>query len=166
MRNWRWKLIALVGIISLLWVGIYYGNRRIVLTGAARVLEEAEQYELYSLLPQEESKRGRPNFQGYPVRGRCSVTDPAIRKRLTDVLRAGSRWGSAMSCFEPRHGIRVKKGQQETDFVICFECNLVQICTNGRRSGAFVIDSSAQRVFDDVLQRAGIPMAPDALEKK
>jgi len=151
-------------VVALAAVGVYWFTRDKIPRDAARALEEAEQYELYSILPRQEPAESRPEFHYYPVLGKTSITDRAARERLTETLKTGSKSGDPKACFEPRHGIRVRKGERVTDFVICFECNQVQIWTNDQRSGGFVIGSSPQPVFDEILKAASIPLAPSALE--
>src|SRR4051812_32067292 len=127
------KVGVLVMAVALGAVGVYWFTRDKIPTDAARALEEAEQYELYSILPRQEPAESRPEFHYYPVLGKVSIGDRAARERLTAALKAGSNSGDPKACFEPRHGIRVRTGERVIDFVICFECNQVQIWTNDQR---------------------------------
>ena len=49
------------------------------------------------------------------------------RKTILAALQAGMGKGQMAKCFWPRHGIRVVKDGQATDYVICFECGQVWI---------------------------------------
>jgi hypothetical protein len=166
MRCSRSKAIAIVASLAVLAGGVYWWNRHKIPHEAARALETAEQYELYSLLPKPEAEKPQREFHSYTVLGSVSIAAPAVRQRLTDALKIGSRSGYPKSCFEPRHGIGVRRGDEVTDFVICFECNYVRIMKERQFVGGFVVDSSPQPVFDEVLKGAGIALAPSALEGK
>src|SRR5256886_13151649 len=74
---------------------------------------------------------------------------------IRDLTVTGVQTCALPICFEPRHGIRVRKGERVTDFVICFECDQVQIWTNDQRTGGFVIGSSPQPIFDEILKEIG-----------
>lgn len=69
-------------------------------------------------------------FHGYRVLGSVLMDQPediqAIWKDLNDRIdtESGER---EMSCFNPRHGIRVANHQGIRDYLICFECNKVRV---------------------------------------
>jgi hypothetical protein len=125
---------------------------------ALRALNSAEQYELLSLQP----LLSQPDFYGHEILGRVLIKDVATRKKLTSALQWGARQsdGTRMACFNPRHGIRVTRGGVVTDFVICFECRQVEVWRGGKRLASFLTSDWPQPVFDDVLKRAGVPLAP------
>ena len=64
-----------------------------------------------------------------------------------------------MTCFNPRHGIRVTRAGQVTDFVICFECRWLRIHRDGKPVASVPIAPSAEPTFDAALQQAGLPLA-------
>jgi hypothetical protein len=134
------------------------------LSDPLRALEEADQYELYSILPGRERGAPKEEFHEYPVFGKLSINDRAARERLTNGLRAGVVPGHGMKCFAPRHAIRTVKGATTTDFVICFECKHVYIWRNGEQAGGFTVGKAPEPIFDEMLTEAGIPLAPKVLE--
>jgi hypothetical protein len=162
----RRNLIALAAAVAAIGVGVHRLKRPQISSDPMRTLEKADQYELYSILPGPEPQESRPEFHSYPVLGHISITDQAARDRLTAALKAGAGAGHRKNCFVPRHGIRVVKYETTTDFVICFECNQVRIWRNGQHDGGFVVGATPQPVFDEILKRAGIPLAPSAIESK
>lgn len=124
-------------------------------------LQDAEQYLLLSLDPKHHDMPPPDAFHRWGVLGRTTVADPATRKRLNDALRAGAREndGTVAGCFNPRHGIRAVKGEKWVDLVICFECMSVQVYEDGKQTRGFLVTESPQKVFDEVLKKAGVPLA-------
>ncbi len=125
---------------------------------AARALDNAEQYELFSLYP----RMSEDEFHNHRILGHSPVIDPAMRKRLTDALKKAARDsdGRMMSCFQPRHGLRVTRGAQVTDFVICFECLHLAVWRDGQKIAYFTISDSQAAVFNDAVLSLGLPPAP------
>ena len=153
-RRLRWLVIgcflSAVGVVVLLWL-----TRAAIPYRAARALHHADQYELLSLFPISTSGGTKPQFHRHNILGQASITDPAIRKRLNAALEGGAKQGNdPYLCFNPRHGIRVTRGSDVTDFVICFECHQVEIWINQQRAGGFLTSGSPQAVFDEVLTSA------------
>lgn len=102
-------------------------------------------------------------FQGYPVLGKFEVKD-AVRRRelataLADAIERGKDRPMA-KCFWPRHGFRLVRGGQVTEYVVCFECSIVQRILAGTKGSYEPIDVTTQPTFDKPLLDAGIPIAP------
>jgi hypothetical protein len=130
-----------------------------------RPLDNADSFELFSLDP---SMRGWPAtpgqriFNGYRVLGSTIVTDSQTRSDISAALKAGIRAsdGNEAACFEPRHGIRVTQANTVTDYIICFECKVVEVWRDEKRITSLPTTRSPQPVLDRVLQTAGVPLAP------
>ncbi|MDB5298582.1 MAG: hypothetical protein JWO87_245 [Phycisphaerales bacterium] len=155
-RKIRWATFATVGValaLGLAWLR-WHGMPLV----AARALADADQYEVLSLRPYP----WKPDFYNHEILGRMTVTDTTIRQRLNAALQSGVREsdGTRMACFNPRHGIRVTRAGETTDFVICFECRQVQVWRGGKKITFFLTSASPQPVFDEVLQKANVPLAP------
>src|SRR5829696_4569024 len=129
--------------------------------GARAALEEADRFELLSVVPDRQPDRPEDDFHGWTVLGRTPVTDADTRSALVTALKkgAGENDGIAANCFNPRHGIRATRGDQMVDFVICFECLQVQVYAGAGRAGGFLTTASPQPAFDRVLREAGVPLA-------
>ena len=120
-------------------------------------LQSGETFELFSINPDNTRVNDdAPQLQGYEIRGRTTITDPATRTRLIEALRTAARQsdGSAYACFDPRHAIRVTHAGVTTDFLICFECRQVEVFNGAASPSWFRIDNSAQPTFDAVLKSA------------
>lgn len=127
---------------------------------ASDALETANQYELLSLDPERPEVPSPDLYHGYRVLGRTVVVDSATRQRLNRALRGGveSVFANRPRCFNPRHGIRVTRAGQVMEFVICFECQQVQVWNGSQPVADWSTDSSPQSVFDDVLRQANLPL--------
>jgi hypothetical protein len=122
------------------------------------LLDKAEIFELYSL-GGEEGPESDQRFHGASVLGKMTVIDEKDRKKLVDAFRLGVE-ESTMSalCFFPRHGIRLKKGSETVDLVICFQCMQVHIIKDGQQKGVGISDGP-RKTFNSVLEAAGIQLA-------
>ena len=94
-------------------------------------LSESDQMILYSLDPENrtDNLEKRPLFQGYPILGEFQVVSADDRRIIAQTVEGSvSAWdGSYMMCFEPRHGIRITKGSQRFELLVCFECQHIYV---------------------------------------
>jgi len=55
-----------------------------------------------------------------------------MRRAVLDALRS-IRWGEPpLTCFEPRHGVRLEKEGEVFDIIICFECENSEVYYGGK----------------------------------
>lgn len=104
----------------------------------AALLRDAAALELMALDPSPPTPADLADparFHGYRVLGRATVTDPATRLALLDLLARGAREndGTVAACFNPRHGVRAELGGRTAELVICFECLSWQVFGDGAR---------------------------------
>ena len=110
---------------------------------ARAILAEPAAFEILALQPDGLEDR-EAGFHGYEVLGRAEVTDPAVRRRVVELIARGvdANDGSVAACFNPRHGVRAEGDGGRVDLVICFEC--LQITVHGPgESWADVLTSDA-----------------------
>jgi hypothetical protein len=133
--------------------------RNVIPATAAAILEQADHFELLSLNPDQRRKAAEGDFHGYRVLGTAVISDTETRKKLVSTFKkaVAENQGTIAACFNPRHGIRVTRNEKLADFVICFECNQVQVF--GEVQGTFMITNSAQPPFDNILRSGGVPWA-------
>ncbi|WP_417378291.1 hypothetical protein [Gimesia sp.] len=128
---------------------------------AAAVLQEAPEWELFSLDPGiEENLDNTSRFHGWKILGSTQITDVTTRENLLQSLEASiaANPGMAALCFAPRHGIRVKYKEQQHDFVICFECyRAIRYSDNEQREGFNPTDAPVA-AFNRVLTEAKVPL--------
>ena len=60
-------------------------------------------------------------------------------------------------CFNPRHAIRAKKGNDTVELLICFECGQIQIRSPWATNYLEITPDPAP-TFNKVLKQAGVPL--------
>ena len=129
-----------------------------------QLFEKAEAIEVYSLDPSDDRKEppdAKKGFHGWHILGKTTVKDPKVRKKLVAALYAGlaDSDGTAAKCFDPRHGIRATVDGKTADIVICFRCLQMQFIV-GEASMTETTTQAPEKVLDEVLTNAGVPLAP------
>lgn len=96
------------------------------------VLDSAEEVELLSISPDGTDPEG---FHNWPITKTVKVTDPGTIRALIAAIANGVKEsdGRPSACFEPRHGLRIKFGQQSVEMVICYECTTLIAYLDGER---------------------------------
>jgi hypothetical protein len=91
------------------------------------------------------------------------LTDSRIQAELNAALRSGihSSIGLEAMCFNPRHGIRVTRGSTVTDFLICFECQQIEVWRDDKQIARMHTTGSPQAEFDKVLVDTHVPLAAE-----
>jgi len=119
-------------------------------------LDNADEFELASLDPREmHRKREATEYDGWQVLGRTQIDDHETRTKLVNALLRGIEEAKdAAKCFHPAHGITAVRGGNTIVFVICFGCG--QVYAGGKH---FIISGSPGDVFNQTLEKAGIPLA-------
>lgn len=134
-------------------------------TAAKSILEKADQIELISINPGERGQFEYPKgeYYGWKVLGRTTIEDADTRKSIISAAERGiAEEGRPAKCFDPRHAIHATSYDGENvDILICFHCSQVEVYVNGKDEGPFLGTSSfPEPVFDKVLTKANVPLAP------
>jgi hypothetical protein len=111
-------------------------NRKKFIVEMKGQLDKADRIDLFRLNPKglpEGNTEGKKEFRGYEILSELRVEAKEQRKEATDFLGNALHWNELRKalCFNPRHGLRVVSGKRTLDFLICFECNRVQIFEGG-----------------------------------
>jgi hypothetical protein len=129
------------------------------------ILDKADKVELYSLEPEPDEKAAKDpkatQFHGYLVLGKTTLGDANLKK-ARESLELGIGMGRVAKCFDPRHGIRVTKGEKTADMVICFRCGQIYFYDDPKkeeRSDWASIAKGIQPTFDEILKAAKVPLA-------
>jgi hypothetical protein len=133
----RAESIALLAILAM---GSASSELAVPRRAAARLRSDfarAEKVELLRLQPTELPEAGPPpkssvTFHDQPIlRSVVLSSEQAARagKQVTDSIARNPVLMTA--CFYPRHGIRLTRGAQHVDLVICFECETVHVYRGG-----------------------------------
>jgi hypothetical protein len=134
--------------------------------GVRDVLANADRFELLSLDPGNGTTREPGHFWGWPVLGSATIEAPDMRAEVLAALEQGiaENEGLVAACFMPRHGIRAARGGAAVDLLVCFECLQVYVYSDGKWVGTVLVMDSPEPVFDRILSRAGVPLAPKLAE--
>jgi hypothetical protein len=122
-------------------------------------LDNADEFELASLDPKHNDRNSeKTDYDCWRVLGRTPINDHETRTRLVNALLHGiEESGKGFKCFDPRHGIRAVRGGKILVFTICFGCGHVYVSPG---KGHFTISGSPGDVFNQTLEKAGIPLEP------
>lgn len=129
------------------------------------VLENADTFTLFSIAPYiDYEHKAKRTFQDHKILGQLDIRSTATREELIDALNkgmtAGELWG--MQCFNPRHGIRAKKGDKTVELLICFECRQIYVTSSWSTNVISATTTSGPAAtFNKVLKHAGIPLPKD-----
>ncbi|MCK6478433.1 MAG: hypothetical protein L6Q35_16560 [Phycisphaerales bacterium] len=84
---------------------------------------------------------------------------------LSSVLAAIDEHGQGALCFLPRHALRVSDAFGTTTYVLCFECRWVEIHSEPagkpRTVRMVALRTEPQKLFEEEVQRLGLPRPPD-----
>lgn len=135
---------------------------------ALQTLADADQLELLSIDPDIAIEPSPDQYLQWKRLGSIRIAEPAKQAELIGAFRDSVRNsnGRVMTCFEPRHAIRVTKGTHITEFVICFHCKQIWVYADGQRSDSLAITLAKESAFDDMLESGGVPLAPKAAESR
>lgn len=131
------------------------------------IIEQADRATLYSIWPHP-GHRSTPaptsegEFHEFPVLGKIELKEAAIRSQVLQSLLMSieDNFRGNSSCFEPRHALRLGRGTNELDMVICYYCGYM-IITSGNKSEHVCLSDSSKGTLNRVLRAAGIKLAPE-----
>jgi hypothetical protein len=136
------------------------------------LLTNADEFTLFSINPDPDfSHQSTNTFQDHVILGQLDVKSVETRRKLIADLddgisqvtkaEAGGLY-EMVNCFNPRHAIRAKKGNQLVKLLICFECGEIQIHSNNGRTWDFRIPADVgpkfEDIFNNVLKDGGVPL--------
>jgi hypothetical protein len=134
-----------------------------LLCGAISGCGEApiESMTLYSLIENERPGHNmKEPFHDCLVLGKTDVASVKDRLAVINAVQQGhvESDGTQYDCFIPRHGLRVRHNGIAIDYVISFDCLQMKKYVDNRRE-KMSITTSARKVLDEYLKKAGIPQA-------
>ncbi len=94
-------------------------------------------------------------FHGHPVLQTTATDKPdEIAALLKSVTRSMRTAAFGAKCFDPRHGLRLTRGDTHLDLVICYECEYVQLWEGGVKQPYETIAESSKAALDRFLAAA------------
>ena len=131
-------------------------------------LKNADEFTLFSLNPDPDFEHKSTNtFQNHVILGQIKIKRSTTRASLIAALDDGIGADELHipgvnydlpNCFNPRHGIRAKKGDETVEFLICFECSQIQVSSNKGKSWFFITTKKPAAVFNSILKKNGVPL--------
>lgn len=148
---------------SLIFLGCSSSSSGVFAPAVERVLAQPDEVELLTLNPEPAVLRdpalpAGPEFHGYLILTRAKLTNPDLQRELFDLVAQGVRTsdGTVAACFNPRHGLRVTRGADVVEFVICYECLSLDVHgPAGAREGHTTV-SGVQRGVDRIFGQVGL----------
>jgi hypothetical protein len=161
-RRWLW-IISFVLIVCTGWYAYRWLN------SLYEIPTDAEQMILYSLYSMDggdyEVGMEPPTIEKvdrHPVLGKVEIVDQDLRKRIMAALIKGKiehNHGPRPACFFPRHAIHIVSTGRTIDYVICYECESIEII-EGNRKGGTATTKASLAILNKTLNDAGVPLSP------
>ena len=140
-------------------------SKNVLARATVSILEKPDSFVLLAIDPDQRrtaadsTNRPAEEFHGFGVLGKAELRDPRDRAELVASLRQGiaDSDGKVAACFNPRHGIIARRGNESVELLICFECLSLQIF--GTETNELLTTGSPGKTFDAALTKAGLPRA-------
>lgn len=143
-----------------------HGLVRSKLTDAQRdILKNAESFELLALDPGYDTRKSDRHddeyFRDFLILGSQLLEKKQEQYDVLSALYQGitENDGIAAMCFDPRHGVRAKKGDATVDLVICFECLQIYVYNTAGERTMVTTSESPRAMLTKILNQYGIQVA-------
>lgn len=109
------------------------------------------------IMPNRVKQVGPRYLHGHYIRGAARVPTEDRRRELSRALAVANWVGYGMAmCFDPHYAVRVSRGGQTADLLICFGCGNVQVVLPGERGVLYPIARSVEHLIRRELRRGGV----------
>lgn len=126
------------------------------------ILQSPDEVTLMAVDPEigEHDEEAEPDtserFHGCRVLGSARIPYSGRRKAVGEALIAANRGGSGWSlCLDAHYALRLSRGEQTVDLLICFECRNVLAIGPGNHNLSYPIGRSAEWALQRELWRVG-----------
>lgn len=155
MFSWRSLLLILgLGLSSLA-----EARENVLPKEAAQALRAPEKATLYSLEPGDRVRPGDDSFARWKAYGHVELNAEQMAPAAHVFQDAVTQWGgSSASCFEPRHALRVSSAGHVYEFIICFECQSMNVIKDHEWYTS-VGASGSTELLNAILRAAGIQLS-------
>jgi len=122
-------------------------------------LNRASKGVLYSLEPITEANPPGPKLHGFKILGKTKLDQEQTVAAVNAFKAAISDCGhNSVACFDPRHALRVTKGDQTYDLLLWYECNSLEVYRGDKRFTSFCAAGSP-KTLNGLLTAAKIPLS-------
>lgn len=94
-----------------------------------KLLAKPDRVTLYRIRP--ETADDGERIEGYPIIAKKALSPEAFADLRTVLLDPATYGGPFAMCFIPHHAVRIEKGGEAVNLVICFECNYMHVAPSG-----------------------------------
>jgi len=114
---------------------------------------------LYSLEPITEPNPPGPLLHGFKILGRTNLDQKQTVAAVNAFKTAISDCGRAsVACFDPRHALRITKGDQAYDLLLCYACHNLYVYRGDKLFTSFCATGSP-KTLNGLLTAAKIPLS-------
>lgn len=166
MQRRTFTLGCILGVVFVAWgvsVWKFRASANDLSVSTRAVLETGEEFVLLSVEPfpgELHPHLTNPPFHGFQVLGQTTISNAAGRKQLLDALYAGillGPEGEGARCFNPRHGLKARHGNEQVELLICFECGYARVYAEQEK--VIRITGAPAGTFNTALKEAGLVLA-------
>jgi hypothetical protein len=135
-------------------------------TELINAVASAKKIILFSLEPGDSGQRDPDTgaclghcYFGWPVLGQVKISP---RSKLLGQMSAWVKTpepNEQALCFDPRHGLRIITEESTIDFVVCFECEGIEVYVDSKLIALSPKPSNVQRDWDRILKKAGVKLS-------
>lgn len=94
-----------------------------------KLLAKPDRVTLYRIRP--ETAEDGERVEGYPIIEKKVLTPEAFADLRTVLLDPATYGGPFAMCFIPHHAVRIEKGSEGVNVILCFECNYMHVVPSG-----------------------------------
>jgi hypothetical protein len=135
---------------------------------AARdILASADKLEVLSI--EVARKKENEDFHGFHVLGTATITDKKPKRKLAEVIQSAVAESTVYDIgfnYNPRYGLRATSGGKVVELVICFHCTQIEVYVEGKLTKRCATKTTPQKLLNQMLSDAKIPVPPTPRERK
>jgi hypothetical protein len=119
---------------------------------------------VYVIDPLAAHEPGDQGFHGWRVLKKAAMSNPEEVDHLsTTLVREITAGNVATTCnYRPHRAVRLADMNQSVDFILSYDCGLVDIFVNGRAQGRFLFASTCKPILEAALAEPGPSLPPHA----
>jgi hypothetical protein len=135
---------------------------------AARdILASADKLEVLSI--EVARNKETEDFHGFHVLGTATITDKELTRKLAEEIESAVTESTVYDVgfnYNPRYGLRATSGGKVVEMVICFHCTQIEVYAEGKLAKKCATKRTPQKLLNQILSDAKIPVPPTPRERK
>jgi hypothetical protein len=126
---------------------------------AIQPLKCAQEVTLYSLEADHKVSADVEGFYHFPVLGTVRLKNEEAHDAAKAFLAAIRNGGHEALCFKPRHALRVVRNGHTYDYLLCYECQSIEIIKDGHQVLETLEASGSPLVLNNLLKSKHINLS-------